>query len=72
MVERRAAIYVRVSTGDQTTENQLRRLEEVADSAGWAVVQVYDETASGVARRSAYDAMVRDAHRRRFDVLMAS
>ena len=32
---RRAAIYVRVSTDGQTTENQLRRLREVAQRAGW-------------------------------------
>ncbi len=28
---RRAAIYVRVSTGSQTVENQLRELRQVAD-----------------------------------------
>lgn len=36
---------MRVSTGEQTIENQLRRLEDVAGSAGRAVVKVYDETA---------------------------
>lgn len=69
---RRAAIYARVSTGEQTPENQLIRLREVAERAGWAVVCEYVETASGAKRaRPALDGMVRDAARRRFDVVMA-
>ena len=32
---RRAAIFTRVSTDRQTTENQLQRLREVAQRAGW-------------------------------------
>ena len=69
---RRAAIYARVSTSDQNTENQLLRLREVAARAGWEVVQTYTETASGAKRsRPALDAMMADAARRRFDVVMA-
>ena len=34
----RVAIYTRVSTGSQTTENQLRELEAVANRHGWQVV----------------------------------
>lgn len=69
---RRAAIYARVSTSDQNTENQLIRLREVAARAGWAIVQTYTETASGAKRsRPALDAMMADAARRKFDVVMA-
>ena len=69
---RRAAIYARVSTGEQTPENQLIRLREVAERAGWAVVCEYVETASGASRaRPGLDAMMKDAARRRFDVVMA-
>ncbi|MEO0487542.1 MAG: recombinase family protein [Pseudomonadota bacterium] len=71
---RRAALYARVSTGEQTTQNQLIRLREVAERAGWDVVATYDETASGVAprgARSAMEAMVADARRRRFDLIAA-
>ena len=61
---RRAAIYARVSTSDQNTENQLIRLREVAARAGWEVVQTYTETASGAKRsRPALDAMMADAAR---------
>ena len=69
---RRAAIYARVSTGEQTPENQLLRLREVARRAGWDVVQEYVETASGASRsRPGLDRMMQDAARRRFDVVMA-
>ncbi|MDN5787079.1 recombinase family protein [Pseudorhodobacter sp.] len=47
MTARRAAIYARVSTGEQTPENQLLRLREVAERAGWTIVHEYVETASG-------------------------
>lgn len=71
-VTRRAAIYARVSTADQTTENQLLRLREVAARAGWEIVQTFTETASGASRsRPALDAMMAQAARRRFDVVMA-
>lgn len=72
MTARRAAIYARVSTGEQTPENQLLRLREVAERAGWTVAREYVETASGAtSRRPGLDAMVSDAKRRRFDVVMA-
>ena len=70
---RRAAIYTRVSTSEQTTENQACRLREVAARAGWHVVATYDETASGAAspdRRTQYAFMLKDAGRRRFDILL--
>lgn len=69
---RRAAIYARVSTSDQNTENQLLRLREVAARAGWTITHTYTETASGAKRsRPALDAMMADAARRKFDVVMA-
>ena len=72
MMTRRAAIYARVSTADQTTENQLLRLREVAARAGWEIVQTFTETVSGASRsRPALDAMMAGASRRRFDVVMA-
>ena len=39
---KRAALYLRVSTGEQTTENQRRELEEVAQRSGWKIVAVYE------------------------------
>lgn len=71
---RRAAIFTRVSTDKQSTVNQLNRLREVAARSGWDVVHIYEETISGAAKRSsrsAYDRMLKDATKRKFDVLMA-
>lgn len=69
---RRAAIYARVSTGEQTPENQLIRLRELAARAGYEVVGEYVETVSGASQsRPELDRMMRDAARRRFDVLLA-
>jgi DNA invertase Pin-like site-specific DNA recombinase len=38
---KRAVMYLRVSTVDQTTANQERELRAVAERAGWEVVKVY-------------------------------
>jgi DNA invertase Pin-like site-specific DNA recombinase len=44
----RVAIYSRVSTDHQSTENQERELEAIAERIGWTVVKVYrDQGVSG-------------------------
>jgi DNA invertase Pin-like site-specific DNA recombinase len=72
---KRVAFYVRVSTGSQNVENQRRELQEVADRAGWEVVAVYqDEGISGTKgrdRRPQFDAMLKAATRRKFDMIAA-
>src|SRR4051794_14016617 len=70
----RAATYLRVSRDDQTTENQRLVLARVAEHRGWTVVHEYEDASySGVKgrdRRPAFDQMLKDAVRGRFDVLM--
>ena len=39
----RAAIYLRVSRDDQTTENQRLVLAKVAEHRGWPIVQTYED-----------------------------
>ena len=72
---KRAAIYLRVSTRDQTTANQERELRQVAERAGWDVVKVYKDHgvsgAKGREKRPQFDALYRDANARQFDVVMA-
>jgi DNA invertase Pin-like site-specific DNA recombinase len=72
---KRAAIYLRVSTDEQTTENQERSLREVAARSGHEIVAVYrDEGISGSKgrdKRPGFDAMHKDASRRKFDIVMA-
>ncbi|MBI3769736.1 MAG: recombinase family protein [Deltaproteobacteria bacterium] len=40
---KRVELYARVSTTDQTAENQLRTLHEHADRAGWTIVATYTD-----------------------------
>ena len=68
---RRAAIYARVSTFDQTTENQIIELRRYARTRGWTAGEYVDEGVSGSTdHRPALDTLLRDAKRRRFDVLV--
>lgn len=72
---KRTAVYLRVSTDGQTTENQRRELESVAERAGWQIVEVYEDAgisgAKGRDKRPAFDKLCKDAARRRFDVVAA-
>ncbi len=68
---RRAAIYARVSTLDQEPENQLAELRRYAEARGWTAAEYVDHGVSGAKeRRPALDRLLRDARRRRFDVLV--
>jgi DNA invertase Pin-like site-specific DNA recombinase len=71
---RRAVFYLRVSTMDQTTDQE-RELREIATRMGCEVVKVYKDHgisgAKGRNGRPAFDALCRDAARRQFDVIMA-
>jgi len=72
---KRAAIYVRVSTDKQTIENQLRELRRIAEHRGWKIVEEYRDAgisgAKGREARPGLDEMLKDAQRRRFDIVMA-
>jgi DNA invertase Pin-like site-specific DNA recombinase len=72
---KRAVLYLRVSTTDQSTANQERELREVAERMGCEVVKAYrDHGISGAKsrdKRPAFDTLCRDAAQRKFDVVMA-
>ena len=72
---KRAVLYLRVSTIDQTTANQERELRQIAARMGCEIVKVYKDHgisgAKGRDKRPAFDALCRDATRRQFDVVMA-
>src|SRR5262245_12929246 len=72
---KRAALYVRVSTDHQSVENQVRELTQVAERRGWTVVEVYRDAgisgSKGRDQRPGLDGMLKDASRRKFDVVMA-
>ena len=67
----RAAIYARVSTVDQEPENQLRELRRYIEARGWTGSEFVDRGISCAKdNRPALDALLKDAKRRRFDVLV--
>lgn len=72
---KRVALYLRVSTGEQTTDNQRRELEAVAAHAGWNLVAAYDDSgvsgAKGREHRSGYDALLRAVTRHEVDLVAA-
>ena len=74
---KRAAIYARALTrnGHQDPEVQLMALRQVAERAGWQMVEEYVDHgisgAKGRDKRPAFDRLMKDATRRRFEVVMA-
>lgn len=72
---KRAALYLRVSTDSQTTDNQRMMLEEVAHRHGWNIVHVFaDEGISGSKgrdQRPAFNDLLKSVARREIDVVMA-
>ena len=71
---KKAAIYSRVSTSDQHVETQLYQLRELAARRGFEIVHEYtDVGVSGSrARRPGLDAMLADAHRGRFSIVLVA
>ena len=72
---KRVAIYLRVSTSKQDTENQLRELSAVADRSGWEIWKVYEDAgisgAKGRDQRPRLEAMMKGVNRKEFDMVAA-
>lgn len=70
----RAVLYLRVSTDEQTVENQRRELLTLAQHRGWTVTGEYaDEGISGAKgrdKRPGFNQMMLDAARRKFDIVV--
>jgi DNA invertase Pin-like site-specific DNA recombinase len=67
----KVAVYARVSTHDQTAENQLLELRRYVAARGWSAVEYVDEGVSGAKdRRPALDQLVADVRRHRVDVVV--
>ena len=68
---KKVGIYTRVSTLDQTIDNQLIELRDHCSKMGWEVVKEYsDEGLSGTLsrdKRPALNSLINDAYRIRFD-----
>jgi DNA invertase Pin-like site-specific DNA recombinase len=74
-IMKRIAIYLRVSTSKQDTENQRRELEAVAKRSGWQVVRVFEDAgisgAKGRDKRPGLDAMLKAVNAKEFDMVAA-
>jgi DNA invertase Pin-like site-specific DNA recombinase len=72
---KRVALYLRVSTDEQTVENQRRELEAVATRHGWHIVATFaDEGVSGSKgrdKRPGFDKLCKGIARREFDMVAA-
>ena len=72
---RRAAIYVRVSTGSQIVENQLRELRGVAVRHDWQIVAEFSDKgisgAKGREQRPGLDKLLQAVARREVDMVLA-
>lgn len=72
---KRCGIYLRVSTDQQTTENQRRILLEVAERSGWEVVGIYEDHgisgAKGRDRRPGFDALLKAVARSEINMVAA-
>ena len=67
----RAAIYARVSTADQTCENQLIDLRRYCAARGWDATEYVDTGVSGAKdRRPALDQLTADAGRRKVETVV--
>ena len=71
--DRRVALYLRVSTSEQTTKNQRRELEAVAERHGWLVVSAFEDAgiseAKGREQRPGLDALMKAVARREIDMV---
>ena len=68
---KKVVIYTRVSTLDQTIDNQLLELRDHCSKMGWEIVKEYtDKGLSGTLsrdKRPALNSLIKDAYRKRFD-----
>jgi DNA invertase Pin-like site-specific DNA recombinase len=73
-MNKKVALYLRVSTLDQTIDNQLLELRDHCEKMGWEIVKEYaDEGLSGTLsreKRPQLNAMIKDAYRKRFDLVV--
>ena len=67
---KRVAIYARVSTDEQDESMQLTALRDMASSRGWELTREYvDHGVSSRNVRPQLENLMRDAHKRKFDVV---
>ncbi len=73
--QKRVAVYLRVSTGEQTTDNQRRELEQVAARHGWHIVEFFEDAGisgtKGRDKRPGLDRLLKAVARKDVDMVAA-
>ena len=65
----KVALFLRVSTSSQTTDNQEKELRELCERREFEIVEVYKETVSGTKKnedRAEFSRMIKDMRMRKF------
>jgi DNA invertase Pin-like site-specific DNA recombinase len=74
MNTKKVVLYVRVSTDKQSVENQINELTSVSHRNGWEIVDTYSDAgfsgAFGRDKRPAFDELLKDANRKKYDGIM--
>jgi DNA invertase Pin-like site-specific DNA recombinase len=72
---KRVGLYLRVSTDDQTTENQRQALTEAIERRGWHIVDVFEDNgisgSKGRDKRPEFDRLLKAVTRRKVDIVAA-
>jgi DNA invertase Pin-like site-specific DNA recombinase len=72
---KRVAIYLLVSTDKQSTANQRRELQAVANRSGWQIVKVFEDAgisgAKGRDKRPGLDALLKAVNAKEVDMVAA-
>jgi len=72
---KRVGVYLRVSTGEQTVDNQREALTAVCQARGWRIVEEFVDNgvsgAKGRDKRRGFDRLLKAATRRKIDVVAA-
>ena len=67
----KTAIYCRVRTQEQTTDNQALELRNMAVKQGWTVIETFTDVISGArANRPGLDALMKSVNRKDVDMVM--
>ena len=70
-IQKKAAIYVRVSTKDQSVDMQLNDLERDSRERGYEVFKIYQDSISGTKdTRPGLTQLMNDAKKRKFDIAL--
>ena len=67
---KRCALYLRVSSDEQSVDMQRPDLLRLAESRSLVVIETYEETESAAKKRPVFRRMLADAQAKRFDVLL--